>query len=395
MKTSTALVALLAVDLVALAMVLGLAWQRSGRFDHLDTVLMLVFLALPALLLGGFAKAVEDQRPVVFLAVFFGLIVLPWLAGYVAFGPGMLTGKQKGPPAPAAAEGGYVQKLEFADEAAARKHLLEDLGGSRRQETTITGRTGFLLSAERPTVFVSQEGRVLRMVQAQDRAQLEQLLGSTAPDAVPAAAAPAADKFLERIGAGPVLGGVLLYVLFVSWVFLRLAGWASVLPAPEGVAPVPAATLRERLLAVAKAEVPFTVRAGEEPGTLVAEWRYADARWLDLARAHAMHKSVRYVMRLDEASHSVRVLEYRAEFGAGAGAGGAGLKYNMSRGITFFEKQNETVLGLQIRDGALTPDLAYSWKFDIEEMRGPLARIANQAGWAWKPLMLDVPWLSG
>jgi hypothetical protein len=395
MKASTALVALLAVDLVALAMVLGLAWQRSGRFDHLDTVLMLVFLALPALLLGGFAKAMDDQRPIVFFAVFFGLIFLPWLAAYTAFGPGMIEKKQKGPPVPAAAEGGYVQKLEFADEEAARKNLLEDLGGSRRQETAIAGRTGFLLSAERPMVFVSQEGRVLRMVQAQERAQLEQLLGSAAPAAVPGAAAPAADKFLDRIGVGPVLGGVLLYTLFVAWAFLRLAAWASVLLPPEGVAQVPAATLRERLLAVAKADVPFTVRVGEEPGTLVAEWRYADARWLDLARAHAMHKSIRYVMRLDEASHSVRVLEYRAEFSAGAGAGGAGLQYRVSRGITFFETQRETVLGLQIRDGALTPDLAYSWKFEIEEMRGPLARIANQAGWAWKPLMLDVPWLAG
>jgi hypothetical protein len=392
MKASTALVALLAVDLVALAMVLWLAWQRSGRFDHLDTVLMLAFLALPALLLGGFGTAMDDQRPVVFFAVFFGLIVLPWLAAYAAFGPGMLKEKQKGPPAPAAAEGGYVQKLEFADEEAAQKHLLEDLGGSRRQETAIAGRTGFLLSAERPMVFVSQEGRVLQMVLAQDRAQLEQLIGSAAP----AAAAPAAaDNFFDRVGMGPVLGGVLLYGLFVAWAFLRLAAWASVLLPPEGVAQVPAATLRERLLAVAKADVPFTVRVGEEPGTLVAEWRYADARWLDLARAHAMHKSIRYVMRLDEASHSVRVLEYRAEFSAGAGAGGAGLQYRVSRGITFFETQRETVLGLQIRDGALTPDLAYSWRFEIEEMRGPLARIANQAGWAWKPLMLGVPWLAG
>ena len=337
----------------------------------------------------------DDHRPIVFFAVFFGLIVLPWLAAYAAFGPGMLKERQKGPPAPAAAESAYVQKVEFQDEAAARKHLLEDLGGARRQETTIAGRMGFLLSTGRPMVFVSQEGRVLRMVQAQDRAQLEQLLGSAAPAAVPAVPASAADKFFDRVGVGPVLGGVLLYTLFVSWVFLRMAGWASVLLPAEGVAPVPAAALRERLLAVARADVPFTVRAGEEPGTLVAEWRYADARWLDLARAHAMHKAIRYVMRFDEAGHSVRVLEYRAEFSASAGAGGAGLHYSVSRGITFFEKQSETVFGLQVRDGALAPDLAYSWKFDVEEMRGPLARIVNQAGWAWKPLMLDVPWLAG
>jgi hypothetical protein len=161
------------------------------------------------------------------------------------------------------------------------------------------------------------------------------------------------------------------------------------------VAPAPAAVLRERLLAVGKAEVPFTVRAGEEPGTLVAEWRYADARWLDLARAHAMHKSIRYVMRFDEPGHSVRVLEYRAEFGASAGAGGAGLQYSIRRGITFIDTQTETVLGLQVKDGVLTPALSYSWKFDIDEIRGPLARIVNEAGWAWKPLMLDVPWLAG
>jgi hypothetical protein len=219
------------------------------------------------------------------------------------------------------------------------------------------------------------------------------MLKSSAEHAA-AAAAGQKDGF-DRAGPGPILGGVFLYALFVAWAFLRLAGWAAVLPAAEGVPALPAAQLRERLLAVAKADVPFTVRAGEAPDTLVAEWRYADAKWLDQARAHAMHKSIRYVMRLDEASRSVRVLEYRADFGASAGAGGAGLEYRVSRGITFLEVQSETVLGLQVRDGALSPDLSYSWRFDVDEMRGPLARIANQAGWDWKQLMLDVPWLAG
>ena len=306
MKASAALIVLLALDLAAIAMVLGLAWQRSGRFDHLDTAMLLVFLVLPALLLGGFAKGMDDHRPIVFFAVFFGLILLPWLAAYAALGPGMLRSS-----AEAAASGSAFQ------------------------------------------------------------------------------------EYLDRAGPWPVLGGVLLYTLFVAWVFLRMAGWASVLPPPEGATPLPAATLRDRLLAVAKADVPFSVRAGEEPGSLVAEWRYADARWFDLARAHAMHKAIRYVMRLDEESRSVRVLEYRAEFSASAGAGGAGLRYSMSRGVTFFETQSETVLGVQVKNGALAPELSYRWRFDVEEIRGPLAKIVNEAGWAWKPLMLDVKWLAG
>jgi hypothetical protein len=188
---------------------------------------------------------------------------------------------------------------------------------------------------------------------------------------------------------------VLVYTLFVAWAFFRLAVWASAHPPPEGIAPVPAAALRERLLAVEKQDVPFTVRAGETPDVLVAAWRYADAKWLDQARAHAMHKSIRFRMRLDEASRSVRVLESRAEFDASAGAGGAGLQYKVQRGITFYEVQRETVFGLHIRDGRLVPEAVYSWRFDIAEIRDPLVRIVNGAGWAWTPVMLDVPWLGG
>jgi hypothetical protein len=72
--------------------------------------------------------------------------------------------------------------------------------------------------------------------------------------------------------------------------------------------------------------VPFTVRPGDRPDEVIAEWRYADATWLDQMRAHHMAQLVRYRLRIDEADRTVRVTEYRAAFDASAGIGGLDLR---------------------------------------------------------------------
>ena len=63
--------------------------------------------------------------------------------------------------------------------------------------------------------------------------------------------------------------------------------------------------------------------------------------------------------------------------------------------MTFFETQRHTVVGLQTKDGRITPDLSYSWRFDVRELRNPLIRIVNDAGWNWRQVMLDLKWLTG
>jgi hypothetical protein len=112
-------------------------------------------------------------------------------------------------------------------------------------------------------------------------------------------------------------------------------------------------------------------------------------------RAHRMSQLIRYRLRLDETDRTVRVLEYRSAFDASAGGGGLNLSYRASRGITFYEVRRETVLGLQVKDGRVTPDVKYSWHFSVDEMRSPLIKIVTGAGWTWRQVMLDAPWLTG
>lgn len=188
----------------------------------------------------------------------------------------------------------------------------------------------------------------------------------------------------------PLLAGVLAYTVFVAWTFLRLSAWAASHAPAADVPVLPVAALRQRLLQLAGEDLPFTLAPGERPDEMIAEWRYADATWLDLMRALRLRRLLRYRLQLDEARAEVRVREFHAAFGASAGRGEAGLRYQASWGICFFERRTQSLLGLQIRDGRPTRDLAYAWRFDIEEMRRPLVELVTGAGWRWRPVMLDL-----
>jgi hypothetical protein len=429
MSNSTALYLMYgAYGLAAVAMVAA-AFLREGLAGN---VMLYGAVAIVGVLMGLLALIqlfMPGPRVVVFFGTFMGLVVLPWVVGYVTLGPAIFASRTTQPaaqPAAAAATtaqgatvaditaglegarraqvamhpgGGTTHETHFADQATASRYVERQFGAIRKPSVVIAGREGVLLS-ETPAIFVRSEGASVWIYQAPQRSMLESMMQSAAtlPSLTaqpPAASVIARDPLVERMGLGPLLSGLLIYVLFVSWVFLRLTTWAAVQEAEPGVQPLPAVTLRERLLALNQLDVPFSVKPGARPDELVAEWRYADARWIDHARAHHMRYVIRYTLRLDETEHTVRVFEYRAETNASAGVDGASLKFHMSRGITFFEVRRETVLGLQFRDGRPTTDLAYTWRFNLEEIRGPLRATANRNGWRWKQLMLDLPWLTG
>ncbi|MDM4770124.1 hypothetical protein [Solimonas sp. SE-A11] len=128
----------------------------------------------------------------------------------------------------------------------------------------------------------------------------------------------------------PLLAGVLACTVFVAWTFLRLSAWAASHAPAADVPVLPVAALRQRLLRLAGEDLPFTLAPGERPDELIAEWRYADATWLDLTRALRLRRLLRYRLQLDEARAEVRVREFHAAFGASAGRGEAGLRYQAS-----------------------------------------------------------------
>jgi len=188
-------------------------------------------------------------------------------------------------------------------------------------------------------------------------------------------------------------------VLVVLWFFKGLV-WATTSEAPAGSNAVPAPELERRLLAVDDGQVPFTVRPSDEPGAVEAEWRYADARFVDLARMRGLRRTHRFVVRLDPDSRTARVREYWAAYDWSVGRGGGDLAWQGGTGITFFEVRHERVLGVQVGpDGPGKGVASYAYTFDLETMRRPLKQTVLDAGWRWRPLAWDAPrplrWLTG
>jgi hypothetical protein len=204
--------------------------------------------------------------------------------------------------------------------------------------------------------------------------------GAGAAEATAPAGGPALPVPLQVAGALLLVG---VYVVY----FFKGASWAGGAPA-AAVSPVTAAELRARLTAINDLDVPFAVESASGDGALAVTWRYADAKWIDHARAHGMKRAHRVLLRLDEGDRTVRATDFVAGYDWSAGMDGARIEWRASAGITFFQHEHRRVFGLQVGpDGRLTPALSYAYTFNLQEMKSPLIAAVTQAGWAWKPVL--------
>lgn len=214
-------------------------------------------------------------------------------------------------------------------------------------------------------------------------------------DSAPSAAARDAQQFWLYRPAVLIAITLLLLVAATAW-FFRMSAWASEVPAAAGASPVDAPTLRQRLLSVNAHDVPFTIAADPDDTTrLVATWKYADAKWVDLARARGLRRTYRMILALDEATHTVRPIDQTSSYDWSAGVGGADLRWETQRGIIFFQQDRGRVFGLQLdAQGRFTPALSYTYRFDVREIKSPLIQAVTHAGWRWRPTLLHGPrWL--
>jgi hypothetical protein len=191
-----------------------------------------------------------------------------------------------------------------------------------------------------------------------------------------------------------LIGMLIMVAFYVIW-FFKGAAWAGSVPPAPDARPIPAAELASRLQAINALDVPFRIERGAAPNEWIADWRYADAKWLDHARAHGLRRAFRIRMTLDEASHTVRSTDYTAGFDWSAGADGARIEWQAAMGIVFFQTERRRVFGLQLdEEGRLRPELSYSYKFDLREMKSPLIDAVTRAGWTWRPTVWQGPvWL--
>jgi hypothetical protein len=216
------------------------------------------------------------------------------------------------------------------------------------------------------------------------------------PDPVAARSAADPMKRLTATTSGKVIAAsaLLVYTLFVSAYFLKGVAWATRMDAKPAARVLSGAELRERLLALNTLDIPFRIEA-QDDGELSATWNYADAKWVDLARAHGMRRIHRIRMSLDEANRKIRATDYQSAYDWSAGAGGAGIKWRAEMGVVLFQYQHQRVYGLQLdSQGRPTAKLSYAYTFDLQEMKSPLIETVTQAGWRWQPVAWQAPtWL--
>lgn len=191
---------------------------------------------------------------------------------------------------------------------------------------------------------------------------------------------------------------VTLFLVFVAVVwFFRMSMWASEVPAVANIEPASSETIRNRLLAVNSLDVPFTVAPlPDDSSILVVTWRYADAKWIDLARAHGTRRTHRILIAFDDERKMVRPLEQLSTLDWSAGKDGGSVRWVTQRHITFYQYERSRVFGLQLDSlNRFTPNLSYSYTFNLQEMKAPLIQAVTQAGWAWRPTLMRGPkWLS-
>ena len=147
-------------------------------------------------------------------------------------------------------------------------------------------------------------------------------------------------------------------------------------------------TLMQRLLDLNGREIPYQIVKGQD-SDLAAEIKIVDATWYGIFSKNKLSEVYRIIMLLDEKRHSVRFFEDLGKMEWSAGASGLKpmIHYNrsFSRGRILFKK--ELGVGYAFKN-TWPPELGkvYDYKFDIDELRGPIKAAVEKSGWEWVPV---------
>lgn len=386
-------------------------------------------------------------RPIIFVAGFYAIVLLPQVVGHLALAvrPGataVVAGTpltpSPTPPRAALPEGARAEDwlplfgqrmpglqaapaqvwpsgqslatLRFASAAQASDGLLAYLAmhsvapSLDRGGTEVRGSRGL----GGGLVHLRRDGATLHIATALDDAALDALLPcQTAPAPATAALAPTrpaepdaqplvpalqpAARWMREHVFAQVGAVLLLLAAAVAW-FFRVGSWAAArVPAqPSAVsAPLTADALRAKLIALAAGEGGVTPPPRAD-GRIALGFTLADARWLDLSGANRRRRVHRLLLRLDPAAHTVWVTEQWSQLDAWAGAAGAQLRWSSAIGMSFFERSRSVEAGIVLgRDGRPTGALLQHERVDLQALKAPCIAAVTGAGWSWRPVMVD------
>jgi len=182
----------------------------------------------------------------------------------------------------------------------------------------------------------------------------------------------------------------LFFVGLALYFALRALGYFQYLGGKKRstIPPISKGELIDKLLALNNPSKPYKIVKGSD-SDLVAEWKIVDTQWYGIFNKSGLKKSYRITLLLDEVRKSVRCYEELGEISWSAGLDGPvpRVSYSKSffRGRIFYSKEHAIGYGIkQLRP--LEAGKIYDYKFDVNEIRGPIILTVEENGWEWVPV---------
>ncbi|MEM2942199.1 MAG: hypothetical protein QXT81_02120 [Candidatus Bathyarchaeia archaeon] len=183
---------------------------------------------------------------------------------------------------------------------------------------------------------------------------------------------------------GLIAGFAGLYAMLYAMGFFQYLGGRrrSVFP------PVSREEMINKILDLNDPSKPYHIVAGTD-SDLVAEWKIVDAQWYGVFNKSGLKSAYRALLQVDDSRHAVRCYE---EFGSISWTAGLqGIIPKISYRKKFFGGRilyrKEYAIGYGLRQLAPPePGKVYDYRFDVNEIRGPIILTVEKNGWEWVPV---------
>jgi hypothetical protein len=180
------------------------------------------------------------------------------------------------------------------------------------------------------------------------------------------------------IGLLAAMGGIFM-ALFATGMFEYQGGKKK-----PGVPSISKDSLREQILAVNSPDLPYEIKPSEKTDFELI-WKIADAKWLGIFAKESIKTTYRAYIYLDESKHTVRFWEAIDNVEWVAGAPKVHFQKEFFRGKIIYQKSYGVQYG--VREDK-TIGKVYEYKFDINNIRGPIQKKVLDSGWEFVEVLM-------
>lgn len=183
---------------------------------------------------------------------------------------------------------------------------------------------------------------------------------------------------------GLTVAGLGIYVMLYTLGYFQYLGGKK----PSTIPPVSKDELEKKILALNDPSKPYQIANGVETD-LVTEWKIANAKWWGIFNKSGLKYTYKANLLLDEGRHSVRCYEQLASIRWTTGLDGPiphiSYQRNFFGGRILYKKEWAKEYGIrQLK--TLDTGKIFDYKFDINEIRGPIIAVVEESGWEWVPV---------